>query len=254
MPSLRVTIPAVLVLAAVMSAVVWKALPSDSATRATVDEAIDAFRHNADTGVAPAVGYPAPGVYSYVTRGSESFDAGLVGASHDYGGVSTVTLEAADCGLSERWQVLVERWSEARICIGAEGSSLGWLRDHHDFFGQSRVAMYRCSGPMVPPAAELRRGRRWRTACSGESGTIATTTEVLEMTKVEVAGRSIPAIHVQARAAVSGENQGVTVREEWWRRADGLLLRRDSRAEANAPGGQYEETVTLRLLALQPRR
>ena len=44
------------------------------------------------------------------------------------------------------------------------------------------------------------------------------------------------------------------MREEWWRRADGILLRRDSRAEADASGGQYRESVTLRLLALQPRR
>ncbi|MGN6557151.1 MAG: hypothetical protein ACTHLH_03965 [Solirubrobacterales bacterium] len=235
----------------------WKALPRDSVTHATVGEAVEAFRDDGTAGRSPRLSgeYPPPGVYSYATRGGERFDGGLWEATHGYDGVSTVTLRTAGCGLVERWQVLVERWSEARTCVGPSGSSLASVRDHHEFFGDSRANSYRCTGAPVQPAAELRPGQRWRSSCSGEGGTITTVSQVLGVSGIEAAQRRISAVHVRSRTVFSGESKGVSVRQEWWRQADGLLLRRELRVRADVSGGgRYSESATLRLLALRPRR
>ena len=43
-----------------------------------------------------------PGVYRYETKGSESADTGLLSTTHDYDGISTITLSKKR-GLSTGW-------------------------------------------------------------------------------------------------------------------------------------------------------
>jgi hypothetical protein len=70
----------------------------------TVAEAVTSFR----TDTEPSSGGRSPireGVYVYETNGFERADA-LTGKTHRYPKSSTITVTAADCGVSLHWQVL----------------------------------------------------------------------------------------------------------------------------------------------------
>jgi hypothetical protein len=80
---------------------------------------------------------------------------------------------------------------------------------------------------------------------------------VAGLTEVAVAGESFAAVHTVSRSRFAGETTGWAKREEWRRRSDGLLLRREveSEADSSAEGGAaYSERYTLRLLGTEARR
>ena len=87
---------AIAVLAApAIALALWRVLPQDEVSHVSSSQALRLFRqHSAGVSRSEPAGngWPGLGVYSYGTRGSESIDTGLLEASHDYGGVSTVTL------------------------------------------------------------------------------------------------------------------------------------------------------------------
>src|ERR1044071_6433484 len=107
----RVVIVVVLAGVAALALLVWLKLPRDEPKRATVDDAVRSFRAQGEGGGAGA-GEPALGVYRYATAGEEEAEA-ILSASHDYDGVSTITLSAGHCGQLELWRVLEGRWTEA---------------------------------------------------------------------------------------------------------------------------------------------
>ena len=84
-------------------------------TARTVDEALDDFR--AGTDVEEATGGAArPGRLRVLARrGSDGVDA-LGGAEHAYPPTTTITVRAAGCGVTTRWDVAVERWDETTAC------------------------------------------------------------------------------------------------------------------------------------------
>lgn len=249
----------VVILLAVAASLIWKALPRDSATRVTVGQALRDFRGEAGGrgGEAGGRGFPRPGVYRYATQGGETLDTAVSSAGHDYGGISTITIEASGCGVEERWQALAERWTQARLCLGPAGSRLDSLRDHHQFFGIAQVSDYRCEGSALPPASDLRAGEGWATECNAENSAVSSLTRVLGAAVLTIAGEPVAAIRTRSRSALSGESSGTAMREEWWRRSDGLLLRREVEVEADLNvlgGGHYSESISLRIRSLEPLR
>src|SRR5215213_2108442 len=109
----------VVAIGALIAVVVIQLIPEDSVSKATVDQAILRFRtemKKADSyPERPGAELPPWGVYRYRTRGSESIDTTAFSTAHNYDGESTVTLRPAPCGAAERWQPLVERWSEGEL-------------------------------------------------------------------------------------------------------------------------------------------
>lgn len=234
----------------------WQSPWRDDPTRATLDEAVERFRQGgAASGEGPS-GAPL-GVYRYRTRGSESADTGLLSATHEYDGISTIILSRSRCGVLERWQVLAGRWSEADFCLPPHGSGLREINEFHEFFGNGNKNTYRCRG-RAPSRRLLRRaGTRFSSRCASDTSTAESETRVLGVEKVEVAGETIIAIHTSSRVALDGDVSGSTTRDDWRRRSDGLLLRRAVDADAKRSGAinaDYTERYTIELLSLEPRR
>jgi hypothetical protein len=233
----------------------WQNRPDDEATKATVGEAVERFRQSKAAGEGP--GGAALGVYSYRTRGSESADTGLLSATHDYDGSSTIIIDSGPCGVLERWQVLAGRWTEAEFCVPPKGSGLREITEFHEFFGRDRENHYRCRG-RAPSRRMLRTaGTRFGSTCSSKSGVAESRSRVVEIEKVTVAGEEFDAVHTTSDVVLEGEVSGTTTRNDWRRRLDGLLLRREVETEARmdgTPDADYSESYTVELISPHPRR
>jgi hypothetical protein len=251
----------IVVVAALGGTLIYQLIPKDETKRATTAQAVERFREE----MRRAAGHskhseaeiPPFGVYRYATDGSESIDTTAFSTAHNYDGVSTIALTPSRCGIRERWQPLVERWTEGNLCVGADSTHVVWVRDFHEFFGRSKEVSYDCTGGYAPYAGQLRPGDRWQTRCTSDQGTVVSRVEVVGLESVRVAGEPIEAVHLRARATLDGDPDGSDVRDSWIRRSDGLLLRRTDRSKAHvdvAGGGDFEERYELRLLGTEPQR
>ncbi len=239
---------------AVLAVLAWLVWPRDEPSRATVDEAVRAFRAEGSSGrQRDKSGEPALGVYRYATRGGESVDSPVFSTTHDYGGVSTIVLSAGHCAERERWQVFDGRWSEAELCAGPRGETTGTVTEFHEFFGVGQEDAFHCQGVTTT----LRPGTRAASSCESDDSSISTDSRVIGTADVHVGGAAFETTQIVSRSVFGGENSGAAERREWRRRSDGLLLRRTVRSEADsgaAGGSHYSERYSIRLLSTKPRR
>jgi hypothetical protein len=238
------------------TAYAWRHFPRDDTTRETVDHAVARFRHSAGRGGSRAgVGALGLGVYRYMTRGGERFSSPLIGSGHDYRGISTIAITSARCGVTERWQVLFERWTETRLCVGAGGSRLRSLHDYHEFFGNPQRTVYACTERPTPKHLWI--GMRWSTRCVSRKGSISTATRVKSFGRARVGRQTFDFVRTESMVQLEGEVSGTGRQEDWRRRSDGLLLRRVASSGARiraAGGGHYGERYSLELLSPIPKR
>lgn len=243
------------VLAAVVATVLWLNWPRDAAVRATVQDAVRSFRAQGGPGVDAGAG-PAPGVYRYVTRGSESV-AAVLSTTHSYDGVSTLTVSTGSCGEIERWEVLKERWNETEWCGGRTGAEAWRVVEFHEFFGVAQEDAFACMGEAMqrPPFADA--SARFGSRCRSSDSSARNDGRVEGFTTVEVDGREYEAVHTVSQSRVEGNSTGNTTTEDWRRRSDGLLLRREvsSDVSTSAGGGaDYTERYGIELIDPHPQR
>lgn len=243
----------VLACVAGLAGLVWLMRPRDEPARATVDDAVRSFRAEGEPGRQEGRREgPTHGVYRYATRGSESVQSVVGGTTHDYDGVSTITLSAGPCGELERWQVLDGRWAEVEAC-----GETYWVTEFHEFYGVGQKDSFRCRGASGSETLVLQPGARFSSSCESEESSILSAWRVVGFERVAVGGEPFEAIHLESRSTFEGESSGTARREEWRRRSDGLLLRLSSESDADSSAGggsHYEERYALRLLAETPRR
>jgi hypothetical protein len=249
------------VLVALAAGVAYDLYPKDSATRSGVDQALVSFRRE----MKKAAGYPRHsgaaippfGVYRYSTRGSEEIEGTAFSSGHRYGAVTAITLTPTPCGVRERWQPLVESWTEGELCLAPQTSRVAAVRNFHEFFGESKLAHYSCVGGSAPHSAELRPGMRWVTRCRSDTGTVVSDVRVVGLGKIKVAGKPIEAVHLHSSVALNGDPAGTDTQNSWLRRSDGLLLRRteSSKAHVDAAGGsEFDEHYEIGLISTRPQR
>jgi hypothetical protein len=246
-----------LTVVAAMAVVAWLNRPSDETSKATVNDAVRSFRAEDESGKRRGgrVDEAALGVYRYATSGSESVKGAGFGTTHDYGGVSTITISSGQCGERERWQVLVERWTETEACAGRHGRGSARLIQLHEFFGEEKKDSILCHGPAGPETSQP--GAHYSSACRSKGSSISTTTHVFGSRRISVGGQGFDAVGTVSQSVLRGDTSGTSSREEWRRRSDGLLLSRWSQTEADTNeggGSHYSERYTIRLLSTTPQR
>jgi hypothetical protein len=238
---------------------VWRAFPRDRATPVAVGEAVRIFRQRSVRPLSARSGEPAPGVYRYSTRGTESVDAalGIFSTSHDFRGTSTISVIPTRCGGVERWQVLATRWMEVASCRQSGGYRLVSVDEMHEFFGVRREVLYRCREPPRPGPTRLRPGMGWRGRCETGDSSRVSDFRVLGLEPVSVGGSSFEAVHTRTELKLGGTYSGSARQEEWRRRGDGLLLRRLSRTDGflgGAVDAHYAERYEIELRSPKPDR
>lgn len=236
---------------------VWLYFLRDDTTRVDVAKAVSDYRaKSAGSKIDPALRekVPQPGVYRYRTSGGEKLDT-MIDSSHDFDGISTITLTPTPCGMKEHWQVLEERWSTTEVCLGRKGAQLRKLDEYHEFFGQSNRTRYDCEEDPVAYTAQLKVGDRWSVHCRSKKGTVVNDVEVVAREIYELEGQRVPALKFETETTLRGDPSGTARRVTWMRRQDGLLLRRESTSQAEvrqAGGGVFKEDFTLELVSLTP--
>jgi hypothetical protein len=241
--------------------VLWQLVPRDRASHITRSQAVQLFERNIERKSRLEVNggrWPELGVYRYETSGQETIDTDLLDGSHDYDGISTLTLWPGRCGMVERWQVLDSRWSETETCGDRHGrEEISSLREFHEFLGSSQEDRFDCEGwsglSVVKSAPSRPVTARCRSAVTSSTSRL----RVVGTVRMEVGGEAVDAVHMEAVSVVRGESSGSAVVDEWRRRSDGLLLRRrvGRSLDSEASGGfRYDESYSIRLLSLVPER
>jgi hypothetical protein len=235
----------------------WLALFRDTAEPVSVEDAVTSFRTETETEVAAGPSPIAPGVYVYATRGYEKTDA-LTGVTHRYPSRSTITVAAAECGMSLTWRVLKGRSTEWTYCVTTEGWELRSQLERHTFFGRTEKTTYVCDDtPIWAPAP-------WPLESSGHVSCTtgdADETGVIHSWAVSMRrfGTLFPALDVRKRTRFTGAIRGSAQYEFWLHvrpRIPPVRIAMMSRTTNDSPIGDvhYEEDVTLRLLSPEPRR
>lgn len=244
--------------------------PRDSARAVGTDEAVERYRASTEPlettttlppaattePVDPTPTLPAEGVYLYVTSGSESIDV-LGGTTHPYPDETTLTVTEEGCGVLLRWDVLVERREEWRLCIGDDGiEMLPMGAIYHEFFGTGRLETQLCNGPLVvvPADGEPRPPVLWR--CSLNDKEWLPVWEVLEPTELSVEGVPVRVTHVRMTVEDDDNYYEHTV-VEWWLAESGLPVAMSANKVSNSDSGLigdvvYREEYRADLVSLTP--
>jgi hypothetical protein len=193
-------------------------------------------------------------VYTYDTSGYEETDA-LGGTRHTYPAQTTVTVQAAGCGWSLRWQPLEERWDELRLCDEADGRALISITTFHEFFRRTQRQDNECPPGSVYSPASAEPGWATTFTCSGSFGSVAFATQVIESEEVLVAGAPITGLLIHYDVQFSGSNRGAGAFDEWVD-ARGVVLKRvwDLDVETDSPFGtvHYAEHYSITLSSPDP--
>lgn len=244
----------VLGVVAVAGAVAWFVVFRDTAEPVGVGEAVTSFR--TETEPAPDGHSPIPeGVYVYATDGFERTDA-LTGRTHRYPARSTIAVRRAPCGVSLLWRVLQGRSTEWTFCMTADGWLLRTQDERHTFFGRTERTTYTCEGTPIRPRAGA--PADWAVSCTTGDAEETGVGHVEGRELLAVAGKSVSTEHVAKRTSFSGGIRGTARYDFWFARASGVPVKivMVSRTTNDSPVGEvtYDESVTLALTSLRPRR
>ena len=231
----------------------WLAL-RDTAEPVTVGEAVTSFR--TDTETTPGAESPIPaGVYVYATTGYEKTDA-LTGVTHRYPRRSTITVTAADCGVSLTWRVLKGRSTEWTFCVTDAGWELRTQDERHTFFGRTETTTYTCQDTPIRPADPT--VRPWPVSCATDGATETGVARVVRGAILRVGDTLFPVRHVRKTSAYSGAIRGSARYDFWFHLRLGVPVRiaMANRTTNDSPVGDvhYEEQVVLTLQSVRPRR
>ncbi|HEX9258321.1 MAG TPA: hypothetical protein VF855_02210, partial [Acidimicrobiales bacterium] len=172
---------------------------------------------------------PAPGVYVYATSGSDSVDA-LSGASHRYPATTTITVEPADCGVTQRWLALEERWDQWTSCTDGRGILLRDFTGFHRFFGQATTEKWVCSGEARPAAANP--GTTWRATCDEQGVTTVWQGTVVGAESLHVGSETVPVqrVRISLDDGLPADKQNY---EAWYLEGTDLLVRQTADIETS---------------------
>jgi hypothetical protein len=250
-------IPIVAALVALVALSVFVLLNRNRSTPVTVADAVSRYR-SATTLAGQAADVatdPHSGVYRYATKGQESINA-LGGSKHAYPTETTVTLTAAECGWSARWDAVVERWRDDHLCRRADGIYESRFVEYHEFFNHKNVRTLECDGePLVMPA-EATPVRTWQFTCTDGSVHIAIVGTTVGVENLNVGGTSTPVIHVHFESTTTGDASGHGAEDVWFEPTRGLYVRRicDASSDSMSVIGttNYIEHFELDLMSLEP--
>jgi hypothetical protein len=207
----------------------------------------------ATTATQPAAGkFPEPGVYVYTTTGRDSIDA-MTGAHHDYPATTTITVTTSDCGVQQRWDVLVERWEEWQRCADSEGVRETRRTNFDEFFGQSQTDTWICNGDPRPFGAPA--GTAWTTLCVNGTAPETHSGVVLGAETMTVGTTTVDAVHVRVTITddITPDHQVI---DTWYLRGSDLVVAQTSTAATSNDTVlgtvHYEEMYEIHLTSLTP--
>jgi len=238
----------------IAGAATWVIGFRDTAEPVSVDDAVASFRTTTEPD--PGASSPIPeGVYVYATDGFEETDA-LTGVTHRYPRRSTITVVGMGCGVSLTWRVLKGRSTEWIYCSAPEGFDVAVQDERHTFFGRTERTTYVCEDTPIRPAVVP--FDPWPVSCTTGTTDESGSGEFVRTERLVIGGKPILAERWRKTSTFRGSIRGTARHDLWFDPATGVPVRivMVSRTQNDSPVGdvRYDESVTLRLLSLEPRR
>lgn len=254
---------ACVVILAVGGYAAFRALTHESATPASVAQALARLRAlpPAARTLPPALRgrAPQPGVYVYATTGSEVSHA-LGTRRHTYPPHTTMTVTSTPAGcLRIRWDVLATRDDALLTCPRPDGSwRLLDQSESHEFAGHLDRRTYECTPGSTYLPARLTAGATWTSSCAIAGTTTTDLGTVLGARTLTLEGRTTRTVQIRTATRVSGETAGAGTTFTWLLPETKLIAKR-TLANASATrtiigSVPYEERATLALSSPRPRR
>jgi hypothetical protein len=201
----------------------------------------------------PAVSrLPAPGVYTYATKGGDSVDA-LSGAHHDYPATTNITVTPMACGVQQRWDVLDERWETWQRCDEGSGIREPGRTSYDRFFGQPQTDTYVCTGAPRPLAAVA--GTTWTTKCISGSATNIYDGVVVGNELQNVGASTVDTLHVRINIIDDTPSDSQVIDTWYLTESDLVVAQTSTSATSNtSPIGtvHYAENYEMHLASLTP--
>ena len=167
-----------------------------------------------------------------------------------------MTVIAEACGHSERWDVLAERWDGRLLCRTDAGLALPEYRETHRFAGTTHRRRYVCDPGALTEPAGLAAGASWTFRCTSDDTTETWRGTLVGPETLVVDGEPVETTHVAFTTVVDGHTAG-TAEKDYWRRADGLLVRAriaDRSVTDELVDIGYDERFEIALASLDPAR
>jgi hypothetical protein len=197
---------------------------------------------------------PAPGVYTYRTRGSEGLN--LVGLARGFPDSTLMVVAEIKCA-TVSWMPITQHTEVTTICPSAGGAlTVPRLMTNESIAGTTTTSTVNCPSTayLLPPAA--RSGQRWRATCSlaDPAEAVTFTGEVLGSSTVAVASHRVTVEHTRFTLTYAGEQRGTNPTDFWVVPATGLIVREKEAVDVSQGGVHYSEDMDTVLTGLDPAR
>jgi hypothetical protein len=195
---------------------------------------------------------PAPGVYTYRTRGGESLN--LVGVARSFPPSTSMIVADGSCA-SVSWVPITQHTEETSVCNAPNGAlTIPKLVTDESIAGSTTTSTITCpaSTYLLPPAAHD--GQRWSATCSLDSPAekILLAGQALGPSTMTVGGHPVSVVHTRLMFTFTGSEHGTNPTDFWIVASTGLIVRERETVDVTQGGVRYTENMEATLTGLDP--
>ena len=198
---------------------------------------------------------PAPGVYTYRTRGGEGLS--LMGVQRSFPDSSEMVVTDDACALVS-WVPITQHTETTALCAGPAGSLTETsVVTSESIAGTSTTSKVVCPSTayVIPPGVHP--GQQWQATCSlsDPAERVAMRGTALGPVTISVGGRSVQTMHTRVTLVYSGGAlRGSNPTDFWVVPSTGLIVREKESVGVDQGGVHYSEAMDTTLARLRPDR
>jgi len=200
---------------------------------------------------------PSPGVYRYVTSGSEHLSFG--GISRSFPASSVIVVAEERC-TTFTWEPLVQHVETLTVCPQPDGArSVRQASTTETIVETTTKSVIRCPVDAWFLPAHPVVGQRWHATCTIAGHLVGFTGTVLGHSKITVGQRRVSALRTELTWVFTGAEHGVNPNEYWLDPTDAMILAQHETVDVAQSAGplgsvRYTEQMRIHLESLEPLR
>jgi hypothetical protein len=198
---------------------------------------------------------PAPGVYTYRTRGGEGLS--LMGVQRSFPDKTSMIVTGDQCAIVS-WVPITQHTETTTLCTGPAGSlTEASVVSDESIAGTSTTSKIACPSTayLIPPGA--RAGEVWQAKCSMDNPAepVSLRGRVIGPATVTVGGQRVSTLHTRVTFTYAAGNlRGSGPTDYWVVPSSGLIVRERESVGVTQGGIHYSETMDTTLTRLDPAR
>ena len=198
---------------------------------------------------------PAPGVYTYRTRGGEGLS--LMGVQRSFPDLSDMIVTDDGCARVS-WVPITQHTETTTLCSGPAGSlSETSVVTAESIAGTSTTSKVACPSTAYVIPTGVRPGQQWQATCSlnDPAERVSLRGTALGPATVTVGGRLVQAMHTRVTLVYGGGAlRGTNPTDFWVVPSSGLIVRERETVGVDQGGVHYSEAMDTTLARLSPDR